>query len=509
VNGSARFGIDVRLAGMQYAAIARCPVFGGSVRSFDATAAKRVKGVTEVVRISNGIAVVAHNTWAAFQGRNALSIVWDEGPNAHLDTQGLRTRAARLAEARSNERIAIARGSLDHPSGQVIEAVYEGPLLAHATMEPMNATADVRADSCEVWAPNQVQTRCQSVAANVTGLPLDKCTIHTTFLGGGFGRRLEADYVREAVEVSKAVKRPVKVQWSREDDIQHDFYRPMSRNTVRGVLAHGKLVGLSHQVVSASWFRRYLPAAMRDGIDPVALTDAADTPYVVPNIRVSYVEDDNGIPTGSWRAPNGNWNDFVTESFIDELAHAAGKDPLEFRLAMLPTTSRSANVLRLAAAKAAWGRPQAPGVAQGLAHVNWNGSFGAMVVFVSMAGNVPKVHRVVVAVDCGTVVNPDIVRQQCESATTFGLSAALTGKITIKHGRVEQNNFYDYTMLRMADAPRIEVNIVPSTDAPTGIGELCTPPIAPAVANAVFRLTGKRARSLPFVDAYGGRGGIT
>jgi CO/xanthine dehydrogenase Mo-binding subunit len=501
VNGVARYGIDVRVPGMHYAAIARAPVFGGRVRSFNATRARRVKGVTHVVQISNGVAVVARNTWAAFQGQAALDIVWDNGPQAHVDTQALRERAAHLAASSENEHVAVTRGSLDHLDGEVINAVYEGPLLAHATMEPMNATAHVRDDACDVWAPNQVQTFCQSVAASITGLAPEKCAIHTTFLGGGFGRRLETDYVREAVEVSKAVKLPVKVQWTREDDMQHDFYRPMSRNTVQGVIASGKLVGLSHQVVQASWFRHWLPQGMASGIDPTALTDIADTPYLIPNMRVSYIEDNNGIPTGSWRAPNANWNDFVTESFVDELAHAAGKDPLEFRLALLHPKSRPARVLQMVADKAGWGRSQPAGVAQGLAHVNWEGSFGAMIAFVSMIGKTPKVHRVVVAVDCGTVVNPDIVRQQCESATIFGLSAALTGKITIKGGRVEQNNFYDYTVLRMADAPKVEVHIVPSTEAPTGIGELCTPPIAPAVGNAVFRLTRKRARSLPFSDS--------
>jgi isoquinoline 1-oxidoreductase beta subunit len=500
VNGTIIYGIDVQVPGMLYAAIARSPVFGGSVKSFDATKAKAVPGVTDVVQVSNGVAVVAKNTWAAFQGKNALQIVWDEGPNAKVSTASLFADADRLAKEHKGERVAVSRGNPDGISGTVVQAVYRGPLLAHATMEPMNATADVRAGSCEIWAPNQVQLRARAAAAKGSGLPPESCTIHTTYLGGGFGRRLEADYVQEAAEVSKAIKSPVKVMWTREDDIQHDFYRPMSLNVVRGVLSGGDVTALTHQVVSASWFRRWLPQAIKNGIDSTDVEEVVDAPYAIPNFRVIYIEHVHGIPTGSWRAPNANWNGFVTESFVDELAHAAGKDPLAFRLALLRHNPRAANVLRLAAEKAGWGRKQA-GVAQGLAVTFWNGSLAAIVADVSIQGKTPKVHRVVAAVDCGTVVNPDIVVQQAQSATNFGLSAALTGKITIRGGRVEQNNFYDYTVLRMEDAPSIEVHIVPSTLPPTGIGEVCTPPIAPAVGNAIFVLTGKRVRQLPFSDA--------
>jgi isoquinoline 1-oxidoreductase beta subunit len=380
-----------------------------------------------------------------------------------------------------------------------VEAIYLGPYLAHATMEPMNATADVRNDSCEVWAPNQVQLRAQAIAAKVTGLSLEQCKIHTTYLGGGFGRRLEVDYVQEAVEVSKAISKPVKVTWTREDDIQHDCYRPMSVNTVRGVVSNGALVALTHQVVSPSWFRRWLPSGFKDGIDPLDLAEVLDAPYRPPNFKVTYIDYEGGIPIGSWRAPNANWNGFVTESFVDELAHAAGKDPLEFRLAALKSNARAANALRLAAEKAGWGTSPA-GLAQGIALTLWNGSYAAMVADVSISANAPKVHRVVAAVDCGTVVNPDIIVQQAQGATNYGLSAALTGKITIANGRCQQNNFYDYTVLRMADAPSIDVHIIPSNEKPTGVGEICTPPIAPAVGNAIFALTGKRVRRLPFSD---------
>jgi len=499
VNGSAKYGIDVVVPGMVYAAIARSPVFGGSVKSFNATPAKAVPGVTDVVQVPSGVAVIAKNTWAAFQGKDALVVTWDEGPNAKVSTQSLFATSERLAKAHTGERVAMSRGNPDTTAGTVVEAVYLGPYLAHATMEPMNATADVRDDSCEVWAQNQVQLRAQAIAAKVTGLPLEQCKIHTTYLGGGFGRRLEVDYVQEAVEVSKAIKKPVKVTWTREDDIQHDCYRPMSVNTVRGVVSDGALVALTHQVVSPSWFRRWLPSGFKDGIDPLDLAEVLDAPYRVANFKVTYIDYEGGIPIGSWRAPNANWNGFVTESFVDELAHAAGKDPLEFRLAALKSNPRAANALRLAAEKAAWGSSPA-GLAQGIALTMWSGSYGAMVADVSISGNTPKVHRVVAVVDCGIVVNPDIIVQQAQGATNFGLSAALTGKITIANGRCEQNNFYDYTVLRMADAPSIDVHIVPSNEKPTGIGEICTPPIAPAVGNAIFALTGKRVRRLPFSD---------
>jgi isoquinoline 1-oxidoreductase beta subunit len=497
VNGTAQFGIDVRVPGMLYATIARSPVFGGRMTSFDGSKAKAVPGVLQVVPISNGIAVVAKNTWAAFQGQKALEIAWNEGPNAKVSTASLFAQAEHLAKSHDGERVALARGNTETTTGTVLEATYRGPFLAHATMEPQNATADVQEDRCEVWAPTQVQTRARAAAVTVTGLPPEKCIIHTTFLGGGFGRRLEADYVAEAVEVSKAVKAPVKVVWTREDDIKHDVYRPMSVNVVRGVVSGGELVSLSHQVVQRSLARRWAPPLFKNGIDLFSMAEAIDAPYRVPNFRVTYIDHQHGIPIGNWRAPHASWNGFVTESFIDELAHAAGKDPLAFRLSLLKNSPRAATVLRLAAENAGWGQKRA-GIAQGLAVTFWEGSYGAMVADVSMQGKLPKVHRVVAAVDCGTVVNPDIVVQQAQSATNYGLSAALTGNITLDRGRVEQNNFYDYTVLRMADAPSIDVHVVPSTEKPTGIGEICTPPIAPAVANAIFVLTGKRVRQLPF-----------
>jgi isoquinoline 1-oxidoreductase subunit beta len=500
VNGTAGYGIDVQIPGMKYAALARSPVFGGKVKSFDARKANAIQGVTAVVQVPGGVAVIASNTWAAFQGKDALDVVWDSGPVAAVSTASMFAEAERLTKTRAGELVAVTRGVPDTTNGTVLEATYIGPYLAHATMEPMNTTADVRADRCDVWSPNQVQSRCQAAAAAVTGLPLEKCFIHTTYLGGGFGRRLESDYAQEAVEVSKAIGAPVKLTWTREDDIQHDFYRPMSVNAMRGVVAGGRLTALTHHVVSPSWFRRWAPALLKNGIDALALAEATDAPYDLPNFRVSYTEYEPGIPVGSWRAPDANWNGFVTESFMDELAHAAHQDPLAFRLAAMGKHPRGATVLRLAAEKAGWGKPH-PGIKQGLAVTFWAGSYGAIVADVSIEKSQPKVHRVVAVVDCGTVINPDIVAQQAQGATNFGLSAALTGKITIAHGQVEQSNFFDYTVLRMADAPRIEVHIIPSRETPTGIGEVCTPPIAPAVGNAIFALTGKRVRQLPFSDA--------
>lgn len=500
VDGTARFGIDVRLPGMLYAAVARCPVFGGSLKTFDAAKAKAVPGVKDVVRISSGVAVVAGNTWAALSGKDALEITWDEGANAHLDSAGLFAEAERLA--RGPARVAKRVGDVEHATGTVIEATYRGPFLAHAAMEPMNATADVRGDRCEVWAPTQSQTRAQQAAARVTGLPLERCTLRTTYLGGGFGRRNNVDYVEDAVEISKAMRAPVQVTWSREDDIQHDFYRPMSLNVVRGVLDdRGTLIALSHTVVSASIMRTFIPGGVGDRADPTAVNGAANLLYEIPNFYAGYVEQDHGIPVGFWRAPGANWNTFVTETFIDELAHAARTDPLAFRLAMLGGAPRAAAVLRLAAERAGWGRPAQAGVHRGLALSVWNGSVGALVAEVTMAGSRPKVRRVVMAVDVGIVINPAIVTAQVESAVIYALSAALAEQITLKNGRVSQHNFYDYAVLRMADAPAIEVHIVPSREDPTGIGELGTPPLAPAVANAVFAATGKRVRSLPFEQA--------
>ncbi|HXP94791.1 MAG TPA: molybdopterin cofactor-binding domain-containing protein [Candidatus Binatia bacterium] len=498
VNGRAKYGMDVRLPGMLYAAVAKPPVFGSKLRRFDATKAKTMKGVRDVFPISSGVAVVAGDTWTAQQAKYALSTEWDEGPVAQLSTAGLFAEAEELAK--STGIVAKNVGNVDAAQGTAIAAVYRGPFLAHAAMEPMNATAWVRDGRCEVWAPTQVQLLSRTTASKASGLPVEQCVIHTTFLGGGFGRRLQADYVADAVEVAKKVGVPVKVVWSREDDIQHDFYRPMSLNAVRGVLdSGGKLVALSHKVVSPSIARYRNPQLPATTVDNSAVNGVANIVYDLPNFRAAYVAQDHGIPVGPWRAPGANWNTFVTESFIDELAQAAKRDPIEFRLALLGKSPRAAAVLKLVADKV-WGKPL-PGTHQGVAFAFWNGSYGALVADVAMEANKPRIKRAAMAVDCGLVINPKIVVAQTESAINYGLAAALTGKITLRNGRVEQNNFNDYTVLRMPDAPRIDIFVVPSQVDPTGIGELGTPPIAPAVANAIFAATGKRVRSLPLNEA--------
>jgi CO/xanthine dehydrogenase Mo-binding subunit len=500
VNGKAKYGIDTVVPGMVHATVVRPPAFGGSVASFDARKAKAINGVLDVFPISSGVAIVATNTWTARQGRAALHVVWNAGPNGHVNSKQLARDAHALV---AKAKVAKQTGDAANAPGKTISAVYEAPFLAHAPMEPMNATADVRADSVEVWAPTQVQTRAQQVAMAITGLPAAKVKVHTTFLGGGFGRRLDADYVGDAVEISKRYGRPVKVTWPREEDIQHDFYRPMSVNALRGTLdAAGRLVALSHTVVADSVAKRWAPPLFKDGIDPLALDGAWNTPYDVPNVDFRYADQSSGIPVGFMRAPAANVNTFATEVFMDELAHAAHKDPYEFRMALFGKAPRAAGVLKAAAQSAGWGKKMPAGQAQGLAFCAWGGSVGALVVDVSLdAKGQPVVHRAVMAVDPGIAVNPDIIRMQVQGAVNYGLAMARASKITIANGRVEQNNFYDYTVLRNEEAPPTHVIVVPSSEKPTGIGELGTPPVAPAVANAVFRINGKRIRSLPFSDS--------
>jgi isoquinoline 1-oxidoreductase beta subunit len=498
-RGTAQYGIDVSVPGMVFANVLKAPTFGGTVASVDDGAARKVAGVLDVVKISSGVAVVATNTWAAMQGRDKLAVTWHDGPAAHISTPQLFADAEKAA--RTSGVVAGKHGDVDKAPGHVLEAVYKGPYLAHAAMEPMNATADVRADACEVWAPTQVQTRSKTAAMKITGLPQDKVNVHTTFMGGGFGRRLDADYVVDAVEISKAVKKPVKVTWRREDDIKNDFYRPMSVNVVRGKLDGGKIVAWEHRVASPSIVKRWAPPMMKNGVDFSAVDQVTPEAYTFPNARTTYADFDPGVPVGFMRAPGANWNTFVTESFVDELAHAAGQDPLAFRLALLsPKATRERAALETVAKAANWGHPKTPGAAHGIALTNWGGSIAALIAEVSMKGKDIVVHRATIAADCGVVVHPDIVDAQLQGAIMYGMGMAMSAKITLTNGRIDQNNFYDYTVLRMANAPAIDVHIIKSTVKPTGIGELGTPPIAPAIANAVFKLTGKRVRQLPFSD---------
>ena len=493
VNGSAVFGIDAKVPGMVYAVLARCPVFGGKVASFDASKAKAVPGVKQVVQISNGVAVVADNTWNAMEGRRALQIQWDEGATAKWSSASIRQMFADSAEKPG----AIARKVGDTDAAlkgapKKIEAVYEAPYLSHAPMEPMNCTAHVRADGCDVWAATQIQTAARETAAKITGLPAEKVEIHTLFLGGGFGRRGGADFIGEAVEIAKAVGSPVKLTWSREDDMQHDLYRPASYTKFAGALdAEGWPVAWTTRIACPSF------AGMNNGIDFAAVQGIADLMYDVPNIHVDYRVAEPGIPTTFWRSVGYSQNTFFTEGFLDELAAAGGKDPVEFRRRLLAKSPRALAVLELAAEKANWGKPLPAGRYRGVAVVNNIGSFNAQVAEISINQGKIKVHRVVCAVDCGQVINPAIVEAQIQSGIVYGLSAALKGAITIDRGRVQQQNFHEYEPLRLHEMPVVEVHMIPSQAAPGGIGEASTPTIAPAVANAVFAATGKRIRQLP------------
>ncbi len=500
VNGTAQFGIDVRVPGMLTAVVARSPVFGGKVSSFDATAAKAIPGVRHVVQISSGVAVIGDGYWPAKQGRDALNVSWDEGPVAQVSSATISS----LFAQRATQDGAVARHDGDAVAAlagaaQRVEAVYEMPFLAHATMEPMNCTAHVRADGVDIWAPTQFQTGVQMVGGQIGGIAPEKVAVHTTYLGGGFGRRFELDFIMEALETSKAAGAPVKVIWSREDDIQHAQYRPANYHQLRaGLDASGRPVAWTHRIVAPSIMARMFPQTVKNGLDGEAVEGGVGLPYAVPNVHVDYQLTDTGIPVGFWRSVNNSFNAFAVEGFIDELAAAAKQDPYEYRRALLANAPRDRGVLELAATKAGWGTPLAAGRARGIAVYKSFESFAAQVaeVSVSPAGEV-RVHRVVCAIDCGMHVNPSTIEAQMQSGIVFGLTAALKGAITIENGRVMQSNFHDYQMLRIAEMPVVEVHIVPSDEAPGGVGEPGTPPIAPAVCNAIFAATGKRIRRLP------------
>jgi isoquinoline 1-oxidoreductase beta subunit len=500
VDGSAQFGIDVMVPGLLVAVVARCPVFGGKVASFDAAAALAVPGVRHVVPITNGIAVVADGYWPARTGRDALTVTWDEGATTQVSSASI----ARLFAERAGRPGAQARhdGNPDRAlagAARRFEAVYETPFLAHATMEPMNCTAHVRPDGVDIWAPTQFQGGAHQMGADIGGVAPEQVKVHTTYLGGGFGRRFELDFVLEALEASKAVGAPVKVVWSREDDTRHEFYRPASYHRMRaGLDAGNQPTAWTHRVVAPSIMDRVFPGSVQNGLDSEAVEGAVELPYAVPNVHVDYVLTDTGIPVGFWRSVNHSFNAFAVESFIDELAHAAGQDPYEYRRALLANAPRYLRVLELAATRAGWGSALPAGVSRGIAVHKSFEAYVAQVAEVSVgADGAVKVHRVVCAVDCGPVVNPDTVEAQMQSGIVYGLTAALYGEISIEGGRVVQGNFHDYPMLLMAGMPRVEVHIVPSTDSQGGVGEPGTPPIAPAVCNAIFAATGKRIRRLP------------
>ncbi len=503
-NGKAVFGLDVNVPGMLVAVVARPPVFGGQLKNFNADKAKAVPGVRYVVEIERGVAVVADGFWPAKLGREALEIVWDEGPRASLDSRTQREEYAGLAKktgvVAKNEGEAVSALS---KASKKLEAIYDLPYLAHATMEPMNCVADVRADSCEIWVGTQFQSGDRDAAARDTGLKPEQVKLHTTLLGGGFGRRspLDSHVVREAVQISKTVKVPVKVVWTREDDMRGGYYRPRAYHTVSaGLDGNGKPVAWQQRIVCQSIFvgTPFEPAVVKNGVEETAVEGAADLPYDIPNLLVEWHQAPDGVPVFILRSVGHSHTAFVVETFVDELAHAAGKDPFEFRRGLLGKHPRHKRVLEFVAEKAGWGKAMSNGRGRGLAVHESFGSYVAQVAEVSISKDRGlRVHRVVCAVDCGPVVNPDIVRAQMEGGIVFGLTAALYGEITFEKGRVRQGNFHDYPMLRMHEMPQIEVHIVPSEDKMGGAGEVGVPPVAPAVANAVFALTSKRIRRLP------------
>ncbi len=498
VDGSGTFGIDVRVDGMVYGTVVHCPYFGGSVGSFSDTEARAVEGVIDVFEVSQGVAVVAKSTWAAFQGSRALEVQWDRSFSA--SSAELRAQMKAFADepdapvAREEGDVASAMTS----ATTTVRAEYAVPYLAHACMEPMNATADVRADSCEIWSPTQSPQAAQRVAADITGLPLEQVSSHVTLLGGGFGRRAENDFITDAVECSKHMGSPVQVTWTREETTRIDFYRPATFNKFEaGLGADGMPVAWKHRIVAPSIITRFRGRPPDDGIDFSSVEGAANLPYHIPNVHVSLRQADVGVPVGWWRSVGSSQNAFITESFIDELAAAAGQDPYEYRRALLQEHPRHLRVMDKVAEESGWGTPAPAGRARGIAIAESFGTFVAQVAEVGIEAGKVRVHRVTCAVDCGLYVNPDTIEAQMESAIVYGLSATLYGEITLEDGRVEQGNFNDYPVLRMPEMPVIDVHLLDTGEAPGGIGEPGTPPVGPAVANALFKLTGVRVRDLP------------
>ena len=503
VNGKAKYGIDAMIPGMKFATVAACPVFGGKLASVDESKAMAIKGVSQVVKISDAVAVVGADMWAAMRGLAVLDIGWDEGPNAKLSTADI---VRQMDVASQSSGVVVKKegdfGNALPGAAQKVEAVYEVPFLAHAAMEPMNCTVHVRADGCDIWVGNQVVSRAQATAAQVTGLPAEKILVHNHLLGGGFGRRLEVDYITQAVAIAKQVEGPVKVVWSREEDIQHDVYKPyfLDRLTA-GLDADGKPIAWHDRITGSSVFARWVPPAFKNGYDDDTV-EGAEPPYDLPNFLLEYVRyEPPGLTTGNWRGVGPTHNVFVVESFIDELAAAAKKDPVEFRRSLLGKSPRLLGVLNLAAEKAGWGTPLPEGVGRGVSVQFVMGTYLSQIaeVEVTKEGEI-RVRRVVCAVDCGQIVNPDTIVAQIEGGIIFGISAVLWGEITLKDGRVEQNNFNDYRVLRINETPAIEVHLVKNGEAPGGIGEPGTIGIAPAMANAIFAVTGKRIRKLPIKD---------
>jgi len=499
VNGTAEFGIDVKLPGLVYASLEQCPVIGGKVLGFDASKAKGMPGVIDVVQISDGVAVVADTYWHAVKARKELSVQWEEGPGATLDHKAV--LASTRAAADSGKVLPIGK-----PTGNVAEAMksavkvmqaeYITPMQAHAPLEPMNFTAHFENGKILLIGPTQFQQGAHGAVAGVLGLKPEDVTLKTTFLGGGFGRRLELDFVIQAAQISKAVGKPVKLLWTREDDMTHDYYRPLGLNQVQaGLDAKGMPVAFQHKVTSQSITQRAF-GLPKDTLDPF-MAEAAVAPYAIANTQHDLVIHDSGMRVGYWRAVSHNMNAFANESFMDELAASAGKDPYQYRMALLKDKPRFARVLKLVAEKSGWGRPLPKGRARGIALMEGYDTYMAQVAEVSVKNGEIKVHRVTVAADLGRMVNPDTVEAQIQSSIVFGMSAALMQEITLDKGRVQQTNYNNYPVVRMHESPKIDIVLVPSKEKPGGIGEPATALVVPAIANAVAAATGKRVRKLP------------
>ena len=506
VEGKAKFGLDVQRKNLHTAVVAHPPVFGALVKSFNADKVKAIPGVTHVVELKSGVAVVAENFWSAKKGRDALDITWDMGPGASINTASLKTQFLETAKTPGKVAKKADNAEAMKSAAKTIVAEYQVPFLAHAPMEPLNCTVEVRSDGAELWVGSQFQGVDQAAAAKALGLKPEQVKLNTMLAGGGFGRRANpvSDYVIEACEVASKVKVPVKVVWTREDDIRGGFYRPMYAHRVEvGLDAQNKVAAWNHTIVGPSIVAGTMmePMMVTDGIDPTSTEGVTDTPYEIPNMSVQLHTVNPGVPVLWWRSVGHSHTAFVMETMIDELATAAGQDPVAYRRTLLAKHPKVARVLELAASKAGWGTPVAAGRARGVAVHESFGSICAQVAEVSLNGNEIRVHKVTAAYDCGLVVNPMSVEAQLQGAIAFGLSAALFGEITLKDGRVEQSNFHDYRVLRMNEMPLVEVHLVPGGDKPTGVGEPGTPPVAPAVANALFALTKKRVRTLPLGSA--------
>ena len=502
VNGTAKFGLDIRLPNMLYATVLKCETFGGSVKSFNSKKAKKINGVKDVFEVEGGIAVVATNTWSAIKGQRALEVEWNHGDFHSWDSKKIK----KMMEKKSKGEAAIAKedGNIKNLNNDLsIESKYEVSFTSHATMEPMNCVAHVNKKSAELWVPTQSPQRIQSSTAEQLNIDIEKVRVHVTLMGGGFGRRLFSDFIPDAVEISKKIRKPVKLLWTREVDMKHDYYRPASIHKLKGTLSkNNELTSWQHRITSPSISGQRSPERFKDGrLDRSAVNGANNLPYKIPNILVDYVMSNTNVPVGWWRSVYNSQNAFANEVFIDELAHRAGIDALEFRMNMLDNSLRHKEALRLAAEKAGWGKSLPKGQGMGLAVHESFGSWSAQVAQVTVSKNHEiSIDKIVASVDCGTVINPDGVKAQMEGSIVYGLTSTLKGEITIEKGAVAQSNFHEFELLQMHEMPKVEIYIVPSLEPPGGAGEPGLPPVAPAVANAIFNATGKRIRKLPITS---------